>query len=842
LEIVEQVKKVTGRPLPVTLAKERPGDPPILYTDPAKIQYEIGWRPKYADIYTMIKHGWDWRVKHYGVPPMPSVDPLTHNGAAFNSTTDTAPLLGDNPKIVIVGAGPTGLCAGYRLTELGYTNWQLLEATQTPSGLACTIQDERKFNWDIGVHCLFSHFEFFDALLDDMLPPSDWLYHQRYSPARMRGTWVGYPVQANLWRLPEKEVSGIIADLAQKEGTPQKSGAQIRNFRDWLEAGFGKALTETFMAPYNAKVWAHPAEEMNFIWVGERVATIKFDNILSNVINKRDAPAWGPNAQFRYPMNGTGHIWIKVWDTLPKARKRLGTRVQSVRTKPGAKAVVLQDGTSVPFDGLLSTMPLPLLLRMTPDNPELAELAEGNNGAVDHSRFKHQTANIIGVGIEGTDLPKELNGVHWVYFPEDEYIFYRVTVLSNFSPLMVAKPYKQWSLLIEVSESRHRHEVLSLNGDRKALRDRVISGLYRSGMLPRNATIASVWDTRLEYGYPVPYVERNMHVHAADKALRELGIWSRGRFGSWKYEVGNQDHSCMLGYDAIDSMLFGGNEQGREATFNVPNKVNNMVRSYDRNFDPAELARKAGRAHTFAEPPRRLKVLPQWDWVTYHCDGPDTWLDKIRELMVAQPDNTKWLVHGYETCGVASVKRPMLEMLREGLNHHDRIPHPMSSAAPKPFSVSGWVRHIIAHYNRLPDVLFFAPANVPRSSRVFSPSGAGSVPAAMAESAEFGVWGSRVIDMPAALHARFCDIVWPLASAKRTMQRSCPERVVTMAEPLILVSKRRVQRTPLATWQKVLQLLDDSVADKGNDELLKFGWHMLFGQAAVLQPRFMHEH
>ena len=60
------------------------------------------------------------------------------------------------------------------------------------------------------MHCLFSHFEFFDTLLDDMLPPKDWLYHQRYSPAYMRKTWVGYPVQSNLWRLPEAEVMGIV--------------------------------------------------------------------------------------------------------------------------------------------------------------------------------------------------------------------------------------------------------------------------------------------------------------------------------------------------------------------------------------------------------------------------------------------------------------------------------------------------------------------------------------------------------------------------------------------------------------------------------------------------------
>ena len=50
----------------------------------------------------------------------------------------------------------------------------------------------------------------------------------------------------------------------------------------------------------------------------------------------------------------------------------------------------------------------------------------------------------------------------------------------------------------------------------------------------------------------------------------------------------------------------------------------------------------------------------------------------------------------------------MLEMLREGLNHHDRIPHP-TGALP----LSSWVRHIVDNYKRLPDYLFFAPAAVP---------------------------------------------------------------------------------------------------------------------------------
>ena len=42
--------------------------------------------------------------------------------------------------------------------------------------------------------------------------------------------------------------------------------------------------------------------------------------------------------------------------------------------------------------------------------------------------------------------------------------------------------------------------------------------------------------------------------------LREKDIWSRGRFGSYKYEVANQDHSCMIGVEAVDNMLFGTKE------------------------------------------------------------------------------------------------------------------------------------------------------------------------------------------------------------------------------------------------------------------------------------------
>lgn len=62
---------------------------------------------------------------------------------------------------------------------------------------------------------------------------------------------------------------------------------------------------------------------------------------------------------------------------------------------------------------------------------------------------------------------------------------------------------------------------------------------------------------RLEHGYPTPSLARDRALAEALPWLRASGIWSRGRFGSYKYEVGNQDHSLMLGVEAADNILFG---------------------------------------------------------------------------------------------------------------------------------------------------------------------------------------------------------------------------------------------------------------------------------------------
>ena len=91
-----------------------------------------------------------------------------------------------------------------------------------------------------------------------------------------------------------------------------------------------------------------------------------------------------------------------------------------------------------------------------------------------------------------------------------------------------------------------------------------------TGLISPDDEIVSFYHRRLEFGYPTPSLSRGAAISKALPWLRERSIWSRVRFGSWKYEVGNQDHSLMLGVEAVDNIMFG----TPELTLRHPNIVN----------------------------------------------------------------------------------------------------------------------------------------------------------------------------------------------------------------------------------------------------------------------------
>jgi hypothetical protein len=110
-----------------------------------------------------------------------------------------------------------------------------------------------------------------------------------------------------------------------------------------------------------------------------------------------------------------------------------------------------------------------------------------------------------------------------------------------------------YSLLCETSHSEHK----PVDGSR-IVQD-TIDGLLAAGLLEPGETkdIVSTWCYHADYSYPVPTVDRDEILETVMPWLEERGIFSRGRFGMWKYEVANTDHSLMQGVELVNRLLNG---------------------------------------------------------------------------------------------------------------------------------------------------------------------------------------------------------------------------------------------------------------------------------------------
>ena len=406
-------------------------------------------------------------------------------------------------------------------------------------GLSRSFQDPQGFWWDIGGHVQFSHYPYFDDVMLKAIPRDGWWEHNRESWVWLEDRFVPYPFQNNLRYLTRETQWKCVKGLLEAARGPVPM--QIQNFGAWIDATFGPGIAEVFMRPYNFKVWATQPEQMSYQWIGDRVSVVDVERALQNIFLEKDDVSWGPNNRFQL-----SKAWRYGRD-LEESGRLIGAgsfRLEKTITRIDSQKRIAEcaDGTKIQFDVCLSTIPL----------DHLADLVEGFPEALRKvaSELRHSSTNVVGIGIEGP-MPEVLKGKCWLYFPENNCPFYRTTVFSHYSRFNVPHPERQWSLMAEVSESDQK----LVDGAR--LISDVIQGLRSTKLLPESAKIVSQWQFRAPYGYPVPNLRRDSILDAVHPELEKRSIFSRGRFGGWKYEVSNQDHSFMQGVEWVNYTIEG---------------------------------------------------------------------------------------------------------------------------------------------------------------------------------------------------------------------------------------------------------------------------------------------
>lgn len=298
------------------------------------------------------------------------------------------------------------------------------------------------------------------------------------------------------------------------------------------------------MFPYNSKVWTTPLEQMSRSWIGERVSVVDFKRLLENVLYERDDVGWGPNSKFRFPLHGgTGEIYRNMAKRFPA---KLVTGKELVAVDADNRRVSFADGSGDTYDVLVSTAPLDLLVGMLKPVDGKLQDAAGD--------LSHNNLLVLGLGLE----KKIETSKCWIYFTDPEMPCYRATHFSKYSRFNVPDGdiERYSSLMGEMSFP------VGQTPDPQKLMEQAISGFIRAGMLDESdrGRIVSRYHRTVAYSYPIPTLGRDRALTVLQPALVEKKIYSRGRFGAWRYEIGNMDHSVMMGVEAVNHVLDGAEE------------------------------------------------------------------------------------------------------------------------------------------------------------------------------------------------------------------------------------------------------------------------------------------
>jgi protoporphyrinogen oxidase len=210
----------------------------------------------------------------------------------------------------------------------------------------------------------------------------------------------------------------------------------------------------------------------------------------------------------------------------------LKTRIE--RISPERRTVLTSDGKELEYDHLISTMPLPHLVKMMGREApqEVLDAAAG---------LRHVSVRCVNLGIGRENLTEK----HWIYYPEDT-VFHRIFVQGNASPH--CNPPGGFGLTCEITYSPHK----PLPVDGQELIDLCIRDCRRVGIFNEDDPVLVANQVDMPYAYVVYDHGRKRNVDTIREWLKSKNILLAGRYSEWEYY--NSDHAFVAGKNAADQV------------------------------------------------------------------------------------------------------------------------------------------------------------------------------------------------------------------------------------------------------------------------------------------------
>lgn len=400
---------------------------------------------------------------------------------------------------LVIGAGMSGL---------GFANWIRAEAAErgraAPS--VCVLEREAEaggycrtvvqdgFVWDYSGH--FFHFKqpAIEAWLRARME-GEVRTVQKLSSIRVAGVDVDFPFQKNIHQLPRPLFLACLHDLYFRD--QGEVSAAPGSFAEMLYRRYGRGIADTFLIPYNTKLYATALDRLDRDAMGRFFPHADVADIIRNM---RVADNASYNATFTYPARGAMEYVRALLRDLPADTVALGEPLVAIDL---VRKVARTARRELAYGRLVSSAPLPALL-------DLCGLAH------DRSAF---TANRVLVWNLGFDR-KGPAGVHWMYFPDPARSFYRVGWYDNILG------GDRMSLYVEVG--------LPAGGEVPDALDRILADLRAEGIVTDHRLVSS-HSVVLDPAY-VHITQRSIaEVARVRRTLEAAGVYSVGRYGGWTY-------------------------------------------------------------------------------------------------------------------------------------------------------------------------------------------------------------------------------------------------------------------------------------------------------------------
>lgn len=395
----------------------------------------------------------------------------------------------DAVDTLIVGAGISGLSFA-NFTERD--DYLIVEANDEIGGYCRTVKQDG-FVWDYSGH--FFHFRHpeIESFLRARMNSADIRRIQRSSKILFKDTIIDFPFQKNIHQLPQDDFIDCLYDLYFREaGEPQ-------NFEEMLYAKFGRGICERFLIPYNEKLYACGLAELDKDAMGRFFPYADIEDVIRNF---KQADNRSYNATFTYPREGAIEYVNALADGVSDGAIALNERLERLDV---ANHIAITNRRTIAYGRLISSVPFDRLLAMTDLD-------------YDPATFTSNKVLVFNLGFDH----KGPEGVHWIYFPERKYSFYRVGFYDNIFGS------DRMSLYVEIGFPT------AAVVDVAAWQQRVLADLKTAGVVKEQQLVAQ-HSIVLDPAY-VHITEQSIAQTARLMAeLNAKDVYSIGRYGGWKY-------------------------------------------------------------------------------------------------------------------------------------------------------------------------------------------------------------------------------------------------------------------------------------------------------------------